>query len=166
MVTRASQKCFSFSSPRGCCSARTSVSFLAPHPRLCHIIKIVGSWRDCQKSLVKIGVWKTLRLSSDASHVRVPGHCTSPFPRGKSVLSVQAWSPTPFGTGTSRFLCARARHTRIVAIPHIQFHMFEELRFARTQSLTATTILTAEDTEDTGKRWRGRAAPRKGRKIP
>ena len=39
MVTRASQKCFPFSSPRGCCSARTSVSFLDPHPRLCHIIK-------------------------------------------------------------------------------------------------------------------------------
>ena len=29
---------------------------------------------------------KFLRLSSDASHVRVPGYCSSPFPRGNSIL--------------------------------------------------------------------------------
>ncbi len=39
MVTRASQKCFPFSSPNLCSIARTSVSFLDPHPRLCHIIE-------------------------------------------------------------------------------------------------------------------------------
>jgi hypothetical protein len=38
VVTRASQKCFPFSSPRRCYSARTSAIFLDPHPRLCHII--------------------------------------------------------------------------------------------------------------------------------
>jgi hypothetical protein len=38
VVTRASQKCFAFSSANLCSTARTSVGFLEPHPRLCHII--------------------------------------------------------------------------------------------------------------------------------
>ena len=46
----------------------------------------MGLWRDCQKSLVKIGVWKFLRLPFDASHVRGGGLGETALPHGNSIL--------------------------------------------------------------------------------
>jgi hypothetical protein len=42
------------------------------------------------------------------------------------------WASVVAG-GAPRFLCARARHISIVAIPHIRFHMCRQLRFALTR---------------------------------
>ena len=59
--------------------------------------------------------------------------------------------------GAPRFLCARARHISIVAIPHIRFHMCRQLRFALTRD--HETGIAMSRPMATG-RCRGRDAPR------
>jgi len=65
--------------------------------------KIHQRRRNCflqGRTFLRVFPVKFLRLSRDTSHVRVPGYCSSPFPRGKSVLSVEAWLPTLLETPT------------------------------------------------------------------